>query len=81
MSLERGAATIALDIHFEDGRKLHLARGDSLYFDSRIGHAYVSTSRRLAVMIGVCTSESSLMKHARERELPPARPARSKKSG
>jgi transcriptional regulator with XRE-family HTH domain len=68
----------AIEVHFEDGRKLSLARGDSLYFDSRIGHAYVSTSRRLAMMIGVCTSESSLMKHARERKLP--KPARPKKS-
>jgi hypothetical protein len=42
-----------------------LARGDSLYFDSRIGHAYVSTSRQLARTIGATTTESSLMKKAR----------------
>ena len=58
----------AVDVHFEDGTIVQLARGDSLYFDSRIGHAYVSTSRQLARTIGACTSESNLMKVARERE-------------
>jgi transcriptional regulator with XRE-family HTH domain len=55
----------AVEVYFEDGRKLKLARGDSLYFDSRIGHAYVSTSRQFARTIGACTSESNLMKDAR----------------
>ena len=44
-------------VHFEDGRVVRLARGDSLYFDSRLGHAYISTSRRLARIIGATTSE------------------------
>ncbi len=55
----------AVEVHFEDGKKVKLARGDSLYFDSRIGHAYVSTSRQLARTIGATTTESSLMKMAR----------------
>jgi transcriptional regulator with XRE-family HTH domain len=58
----------AVDVHFEDGAVVQLARGDSLYFDSRIGHAYVSTSRQPARTIGACTSESNLMRDARERE-------------
>lgn len=58
----------AVDVHFEDGNVVQLARGDSLYFDSRIGHAYVSTSRQPARTIGACTSESNLMRDARERE-------------
>lgn len=57
--------TGAIDVHFEDGQRVKLARGDSLYFDSRIGHAYVSTSRQLARTIGATTTESSLMKKAR----------------
>jgi transcriptional regulator with XRE-family HTH domain len=56
----------AVDVHFESGEIVHLARGDMLYFDSRIGHAYVTVSRQLARTIGACTSESSLMRSARE---------------
>jgi transcriptional regulator with XRE-family HTH domain len=58
----------AIDVHFETGEVVHLARGDSLYFDSRMGHAYISTSRQLARTIGATTSESNQMKFARERE-------------
>src|SRR5512140_3235828 len=42
-----------IDVHFENGRVVQLRRGDSLYFDSRIGHAYVTVSRQLAKVIGV----------------------------
>ena len=66
----------AIDVHFDNGELIHLQRGDSLYFDSRIGHAYVSVSRKLARVIGVITSESNMMRMAREGEavaaLPPA---------
>ncbi|GMV45237.1 MAG: transcriptional regulator [Pseudomonadota bacterium] len=44
-------------VHFEDGQVVRLGRGDSLYFDSRLGHAYISTSSRLARIIGATTSE------------------------
>lgn len=46
-----------LEVHFEDGRHVRLSRGDSLYFDSRLGHAYISTGRQPARMIGAITSE------------------------
>lgn len=68
----------AVEVHFEDGEVVHLARGDMLYFDSRIGHAYVTVSRQLARTIGACTSESNLMLSAREggvREVQRAEPA------
>ncbi|RZL88876.1 MAG: XRE family transcriptional regulator [Variovorax sp.] len=55
-----------IDVHFDDGEVVHLNRGDSLYFDSRIGHAYVSVSRQLAKVIGVITTESAFMTSARE---------------
>jgi transcriptional regulator with XRE-family HTH domain len=58
----------AIEVHFDTGEKVRLARGDSLYFSSRIGHAYVSVSKQLARTIGATTSESSQMKFARERE-------------
>jgi len=68
----------SIDVHFEDGHVTQLRRGDSLYFDSRIGHAYVSVSRQLAKVIGVITSESSMMRQAREAEAgaPPPPPPR-----
>ena len=55
----------AIEVHFEDGQCLPLNRGDSLYFDSRLGHAYVNVGRRLAKVIGVVTDESGLMREAR----------------
>jgi len=55
----------AIEVHFEDGQCLPLGRGDSLYFDSRLGHAYISVSRQLAKVIGVVTDESGLMREAR----------------
>jgi transcriptional regulator with XRE-family HTH domain len=67
----------SIDVHFDTGKVVRLDKGDSLYFDSRIGHAYVSVSRQLAKVIGVITSESSMMKQARAGEAEAAeRPAR-----
>lgn len=54
-----------VEVHFETGQVIALARGDALYFDSRVGHAYLSTSRRPARTVGACTSESGLMRSAR----------------
>lgn len=54
-----------IEVHFEGGDVARLTRGDSLYFDGRIGHAYVSVSRQLARIVGVTTSESSFMQSAR----------------
>ena len=55
----------AVRVHFETGEVVKLGKGDSLYFDSRVGHAYVSTSRQLAKTVGATTSESNLMRLAR----------------
>ena len=60
--------TGSIHVHFDTGKVVRLEKGDSLYFDSRIGHAYVSVSRHLAKVIGVITSESSMMKQARTGE-------------
>lgn len=42
-----------LEVHFETGQVEALKRGDSLYYDCRVGHAYISTSRQLARILGV----------------------------
>lgn len=62
-----------IDVHFDNGDVVRLARGDSLYFDSRIGHAYVSVSRQLAKIVGVITTESSFMQSARADCMTPVR--------
>ena len=49
-----------LEIHFESGEVVQLEQGDSVYFDSRLGHAYVSTSRQLARIVGVVSGRNDL---------------------
>lgn len=44
-----------IEVHFEDGETVRLSRGDSLYYDSRIGHAFVSVGRTTARVIGATT--------------------------
>ena len=63
-----------IDVHFDNGEVVRLGRGDSLYFDSRLGHAYVSVSRQLAKIVGMTSGESGHMKSARE--APVLKPAR-----
>ena len=55
-----------IEVHFDTGEVVRLERGDSLYFDSRIGHAYISISRQLARIVGVTSVESRFMRSARE---------------
>jgi transcriptional regulator with XRE-family HTH domain len=57
-----------VEVHFETGTVVELGKGDSLYFDSRIGHAYISTGRRPARTIGACTDESAVTGIARARQ-------------
>ena len=59
----------AVEVYFETGQMVKLAKGDSLYFDSRVGHAYISTSRQLARTLGASTSESNLMRLAKRARL------------
>lgn len=54
-----------IDVHFDTGEVVQLRKGDSLYFDSSVGHAYVSVSRQLARVIGVTSSESTMLQLAR----------------
>lgn len=55
----------AVEVHFETGEQQLLRQGDSIYFDSRIGHAYKSVSKQLARIVGVTTSESGMMRLAK----------------
>ncbi|VVE60572.1 XRE family transcriptional regulator [Pandoraea captiosa] len=55
-----------IDVYFETGDKVTLRKGDSLYFDSRIGHAYVTVSKQLAKVVGAITDESEHIAFARQ---------------
>ncbi|QXH37811.1 helix-turn-helix domain-containing protein [Pseudomonas sessilinigenes] len=55
-----------IEVHFETGEVAALDKGDSLYFDSRIGHAYICVSKQLAKVIGVITAESDQILLARQ---------------
>ncbi|MFM0741940.1 XRE family transcriptional regulator [Paraburkholderia xenovorans] len=55
-----------VDVYFEAMEKVRLRKGDTLYFDSRIGHAYVTASKQLAKVVGVVTDESNHMAFARQ---------------
>ncbi|MGV3572903.1 MAG: helix-turn-helix domain-containing protein [Ramlibacter sp.] len=55
----------SLEVHFDTGETVRLAKGDSLYFDSAIGHAYVTVSRQLARVIGVTSGDSTMGRVAR----------------
>lgn len=43
-----------LDVHPKGRDPITLTKGDSIYFDSGLGHAYVSTSEKDATVLGVC---------------------------
>ena len=46
-------------VHFEDGKTFDLKAGDTLYFSSTVGHAYVATSAKPAEFISACTGDTS----------------------
>lgn len=46
-----------LEVHFETGKVIKVRKGDCLYFDSRIGHLYVSVGKGNAEIIGAITAD------------------------
>jgi transcriptional regulator with XRE-family HTH domain len=46
-----------LEMHFADGRIARLAKHDSIYFDSGLGHLYVNGSDEPAEILVVCCDE------------------------
>jgi transcriptional regulator with XRE-family HTH domain len=46
-----------LEMHFVDGRIARLAKHDSIYFDSGVGHLYVNGSDHPAEILVVCCDE------------------------
>ena len=48
-----------LDMHFADGRIARLAKHDSIYFDSGLGHLYVNGGDEPAEILVVCCDEQA----------------------
>ena len=44
-----------IELRFENGEAFRLAPGDSLYFDSAVGHVYLSVSEAPAEILACCT--------------------------
>ncbi len=44
-----------IELRFENGEAFRLAPGDSLYFDSAVGHVYLSISEEPAEILACCT--------------------------
>ncbi|MGN8063904.1 helix-turn-helix domain-containing protein [Ralstonia sp. 22111] len=44
-----------IELRFENGDAFRLAPGDSLYFDSAVGHVYLSVSKEDAEILACCT--------------------------
>ena len=59
----------AVEVHFDTGEVSRLGKGDLIYFDSRIGHAFISVGRVAARTIGAITAESEPIRQARDRGL------------
>lgn len=47
----------AIRLVFENGEEIHLKRNEVAYFDSSVGHVYLSTSKTPARVLAVCTGE------------------------
>ena len=50
----------SLKLAFEDGRSFALKAGDSLYFDSSVGHLYLSTGRGDAQAVVCCVDTAGV---------------------
>ncbi|SCK20076.1 transcriptional regulator, XRE family with cupin sensor [Variovorax sp. HW608] len=53
----------SLELHSEHYEPLKLGPGDSVYFDSRAGHALVSTSKEDAKVVWICSDRDALSRH------------------
>ncbi|QJR10360.1 hypothetical protein DSM104443_01418 [Usitatibacter rugosus] len=78
-----------LEFHSELYAPLRLAAGDSMYFDSEMGHAYLNASDPPCTLVCACSPrgrEESVLdtfmgaseRHAANQEVPPPRPRRAK---
>ena len=49
----------SLELRFETGAVFHLKPGDSLYFDSAVGHVYLSTGKKPAEVLVCCVDSDA----------------------
>lgn len=61
-----------IELHSEHYNPVHLGPGESIYIDSTMPHAMISTGKELAQILSVCTHEIQKDKEAREPAAPVA---------
>jgi transcriptional regulator with XRE-family HTH domain len=62
------------ELHTELYAPLRLERGDSVYFDSSMGHAYIAASRERCVILSVCSAPEAQLLEAFQTSAAPAPP-------
>ena len=70
-----------VDVHTDLYAPVRLEKGDSMYFDSGMGHAYIAVSKGVCRILSVCSSEDEHMEaHFADKveSLPPAQAPASK---
>lgn len=83
----------AIDLHTELYAPVHLRAGDSIYFDSGMGHAYIAAAPGRCRVLAICSGSESHLMAASTREsgehihvhapapAPAAKPAKAKPKG
>jgi len=59
---------------------LTMRKGDSIYFDSGMGHAYLAADPGPCRVLSICSGPESQLKEALKREVPGRAPARSRRT-
>jgi transcriptional regulator with XRE-family HTH domain len=67
-----------IEVHSEFYQPERLGEGDSVYLDSRMGHAYICKSKRGAEIVSVCSAPESELLENVDAQTGPRRPQRVK---
>jgi transcriptional regulator with XRE-family HTH domain len=67
--------------HTELYAPLHMARGDSIYFDSGMGHAYLAAEDGPCRVLAICSGPESQLQEALNRAGSAAQPPRGRRTG
>jgi len=65
----------AIELHTEHYAPVVLRAGDSIYFDSNMGHAYIAAAPGRCRVLAICSGSESQLIAATQREKPEAAPA------
>lgn len=65
----------AVEIHTEHYAPVILKAGDSMYFDSRMGHAYIAHGKPICRLLSICSSPESSLRESLSQHFGPVRKA------